>query len=122
MRMDELLSLEHQGWMSLCQGTGSEFYGQLMTDDAVMVLPHGLLLDRRAVIASLSDAPAWDNYEIANERIIELDDDNAVLVYTGEATRGEEPPFSALMSSVYTRQKGELKLALYQQTPIPEVR
>ena len=30
-----------------------------------------------------------------------------------------EPPFIALMSSVYTRTNGTWRLALYQQTPVP---
>lgn len=44
---------------------------------------------------------------------------SAVLVYTGRAYRdGEEPAFTALMCSVYTRGDGTWRLALYQQTPV----
>jgi len=119
MDITEFMTLEHQGWASLCEGSGAEFYGELMTPDAVMVLAHGFALDRDAVVASLGDAPRWDRYEITDERLVELDDDNAVLLYTGRATRGDEPTFHALMSSVYTRREGRWRLALYQQTPIP---
>lgn len=119
MDLGELLTLEHQGWASLCQGTGADFYGRLMTSDAVMVLAHGFALDRDAVIASLNDAPTWDSYEIAGERLIEVDEHTAALVYTGRASRAGEPQFHALMSSLYTRRGGEWRLALYQQTPVP---
>lgn len=55
----ELSALENQGWSSLCEGTGADFYGRLMTPDAVMALAlalaHGLVLDREAVIASLNE-------------------------------------------------------------------
>ena len=116
----ELLDLEHQGWRSLCDGTGSRFYGGIMTDDAVMVLAHGFVLDRQAVVDSLDEAPPWRTYEITDERLIALDEDHAVLVYTGRASREDgEPPFVALMSSVYTRRDGAWRLALYQQTPVP---
>ena len=117
----EILRLEHAGWASLCQGTGADFYGRLMTADAVMVLSHGFVLDRDAVIASLDDAPPWRNYEISEDRLIEVGEDTAILVYTGRASRGEgAPAFHALMSSVYTRRDGQWRLTLYQQTSVPD--
>lgn len=117
--IEEMLQLEHRGWESLCEGTGAGFYGQLMTDDAVMVLAHGLVLDRPAVIASLDDAPTWDRYEITDERLIDLGDDTATLVYMGRASRADEPPFHAVMSSAYVRRDGQWRLTLYQQTVVP---
>jgi hypothetical protein len=115
----ELLELEHQGWESLCHGVGAAFYGRLMTADAVMVLAHGLVLDRQAVITSLNDAPPWHAYQISDERLIEVDEPTAALVYTGTASRGDGDQFHALMSSIYTRRQGRWQLALYQQTPVP---
>lgn len=118
--LDELLDLEHRGWTSLCTGTGADFYGRIMTGDGVMVLAHGQVFDRQAVIDSLNDAPPWRTYDIADERLVSLSDDHAILVYTGRAFRDEEEPaFIALMSSVYTRQGDSWRLALYQQTPVP---
>ena len=118
--LDELLDFEHQGWKSLCNSAGADFYGQIMTRDGVFVLAHGQVFDRQAVIDSLNDAPPWRSYDIADERLIVLSDDHAILVYTGRAFRdGDEPAFIALMSSVYTRQDGVWRLALYQQTPVP---
>ena len=118
--LNELLDLEHQGWKSLCNRAGADFYGQIMTSDGVMVLAHGQVLDRQAVIDSLDEAPPWRTYDIADERLIALSDDHAILVYTGRAYRDEdEPAFIALMSSVYTRHDGAWRLALYQQTPVP---
>lgn len=118
--LDQLLNLEHQGWQSLCNSTGAHFYGKTMTSDGVMVLAHGQVFDRQAVIDSLNEAPPWRTYEITDERLIALSDDHAILVYTGRAYRdGDEPAFIALMSSVYTRQDGAWRLALYQQTPVP---
>lgn len=119
MTIEELLALEHRGWKSLCEGTGADFYAQIMTPDAVMVLAHGLVLDRDAVRGSLNNAPPWDRYEIRDERLVQLTEDTAALVYTGHAFRAGEPEFLALMSSVYIRRNGEWRLVLYQQTPIP---
>lgn len=118
---DEVLDLEHQGWRSLCNSTGADFYGRIMTSDGVMVLAHGQVLDRNAVIDSLNEAPPWRSYDIADERLLALSEDHVILVYAGRAYRDEdEPAFTALMASVYTRQDGAWRLALYQQTPIPD--
>ncbi|MFC0674038.1 nuclear transport factor 2 family protein [Brachybacterium hainanense] len=118
--LDELLDLEHRGWTSLCDGTGAEFYGRIMTADGAMVLAHGQIFDRRAVIDSLDEAPPWRTYEIVGPRLVRLSEDHAVLLYTGRAYRdGDAPASVALMSSVYTRRDGVWRLALYQQRPCP---
>lgn len=118
--LDDLLELEHQGWRSLCEGTGADFYGRIMTEDALMVLAHGQVFDRQAVVESLNDAPPWRTYDISEERLVTLGEDHAALVYTGRGYRGEgAPEFVALMSSVYTRRDGSWRLAVYQQTPVP---
>lgn len=44
--LDELLDIERAGgWQSLCKSTGDRFYGDLMTEDAVMVLANGSVMD-----------------------------------------------------------------------------
>lgn len=120
MDLTELLELEHQGWKSLCNSTGADFYGRMMTDEGVMTLAHGFVLNREQVIASLNEAPPWSSYEISEERLVHCSDCAAVLVYRGKAWRGEtEPEFEAWMSSVYVKTGDEWRLVSYQQTPIP---
>ena len=118
MDVEELLALEHEGWLSLCEGTGAEFYGRIMTEDGVMLLADGTLLDRDAVIASLGEAPPWQEYEIVEPRSLALGPESRALVYRGRAAREAGPVFTALMSSVYARRAGEWRLVLYQQTPV----
>jgi Domain of unknown function (DUF4440) len=114
---ESLLELERAGWDSLCNASGSEFYGQAMLADALMVLANGMVMDRDTVVASLSKSPPWRDYEISDVRLIEVDDDNAILVYTGTAYRDvEEPAFVGAMASAYHRTDGVWKLALYTQT------
>lgn len=118
--LDVLLDLERLGWASLCEGTGSDFYGSLMTRDGVMVLANGAVLDRGAVIESLRDAPPWDRYAISDARLVKVGSEGVALVYTARAQRdSEDETFVAMMSSVYRRSAGGWRLALYQQTPIP---
>ena len=114
----ELLRLEHRGWQALCDGNGAEFYGAIMTDDAVMILAHGQALDRDAVVASLEHAPPWDSYAISAPTVRTLETDVALLRYTGTGRRSAEPDFTALMASVYVRVGSTWRLAHYQQTPM----
>lgn len=91
-----------------------------MLPDAVMVLANGMVMDRDTVVSALSESPPWRTYDIADVRLIIVDDDNAILVYTGTAYRdGDEAAFVGAMSSVYHRTGDGWKLALYQQTQIP---
>jgi len=117
-QIEELLELEHQGWRSLCDGAGSDFYGGLMSEDGAMLLASGLSMDRSDVIASLADAPPWERYEIVEPRLLSLADGAATLLYTGRAFRAGAEPFVALMASTYVRRDGVWRLALYQQTAV----
>lgn len=115
--IDELLELEHAGWKSLCERSGDKFYGSLMTDDAVMVLANGMVMDRATVTSALGESPPWARYEITEVRLVEIADDAAALVYTGSGWRDSaEEPFVGAMSSVYRRTADGWKLALYQQS------
>ncbi|GAA2773732.1 nuclear transport factor 2 family protein [Mycolicibacterium pallens] len=117
--LDELLDIERAGWRSLCESTGDRFYGDLMTEDAVMVLANGSVMDRSAVTSALGQAPPWKNFELSDERVISAGDDAAALVYVGTAERdGADQPFVGAMSSVYHRVDGRWRLVLYQQTAV----
>lgn len=114
-----LLDLERSGWDSVCSSTGAQFYGDLMTDDGVMVLANGVVMDRDAVIASMEHARPWQSYDIDDHRVVAVGPASAAIVYLGTGYRhGDQPAFVGLMSSVYVRQDGRWRLALYQQTAI----
>lgn len=118
---DELLDLERSGWTALCSGAGADFYASTMTADGRMVLANGVALDREGVVDSLVNAPPWAGYELGDVQFLPLGDDVAALIYTARAWRDDpEAPFKALMSSTYLRGPEGWRLALYQQTPIPD--
>lgn len=116
LTLDALLELERAGWDSLCNRTGAAFYGELMTEGGLMVLVNGFVMGRDAVVSSLSEAPGWDSYEITDVRMVAAGDSTAAIVYRAKATRGDENPFEAVMSSTYTLIDGKPRLVLYQQT------
>jgi hypothetical protein len=114
---DELLELERAGWRSLCDGTGSDYYGTIMTDDARMVLGNGTVMSRREVVDALAKAPPWSSYTIEDPIFLPIDDDVVALVYIGTGHRTGGDDFTGVMTSVYVRRAADWKLALYQQTP-----
>ncbi|WP_319430863.1 nuclear transport factor 2 family protein [Mycobacterium sp. RTGN5] len=117
--LGELLTIEHEGWQSLCECAGDRFYGDVMTDDAVMVLANGAVMDKAAVTAALGQSPPWKRFDLSEPRVIPVGPDAAALVYIGTAERdGADEPFVGAMSSVYQRVDGRWRLALYQQTPV----
>ncbi|WP_040493279.1 DUF4440 domain-containing protein [Ilumatobacter nonamiensis] len=121
--MDDLLSelseLEHLGWRSLCDGTGHDVYGELMTAEARMVLANGVVMSRDDVVASLAHAPPWSDYTIDAPTATTIADDVACLVYTGTGHRDSGDDFTAIMTTVYVRHGSAWKLAHYQQTSAP---
>jgi hypothetical protein len=117
LTLEEMLAVEHAGWSALCESRGGTFYGSMMTPDALMVVAGGMVLDRRTITATLDEGPPWDSYEITEARVVHVGDDCAALVYRASSVRGDDPPFTALMTSLYRRVDGDLRLAHYQQTP-----
>ena len=114
---ESLLDLERRGWDSLCDGTGSAFYGALMTEDATMVLATGEVLGRDEVVDTLSGAPPWGSYSLSDVRLV-MAGAGAALVYTGSAGREGGEPFVAAVASVYVVTDDGWRLALHTQTPV----
>ncbi len=116
----ELIELEEEGWRALSAGDGAaaRFYGQVLDDNPVMVLPGGAVLDdRELIIRSMSGKP-WSSYRL-DEGIVArmVTAESGIVVYGVTAIRAGSPPYSALMSSVYVRRPAGWKLVLHQQTP-----
>ena len=115
----ELVRLEREGWNSLCDGTAGDFYSTVMTDEAVMVLANGMVMDRESVVEALSGPPSWASFALDDVRVVPIGADSAALIYRAEALRtaGGEP-FIGIMTSIYVMHGDTWRLAFYQQTPI----
>ncbi|MGO2558559.1 nuclear transport factor 2 family protein [Brachybacterium sp.] len=119
LSVDALLALEHRGWAALTRHEGGDFYGELMTADALMILVNGMVLDRETIAASLNESPAWSTFTLEDARLVPTGEASAALVYRATASRdGQDEPFVALMSSHYTLREGRPALTLYQQTTV----
>ncbi len=115
--MEELVELEEAGWQALSDGSATDFYDRLLADDALMLFPGGLRLDRAAVLAAMGDAPPWCWFRLEGFDVRLAAADAAVVTYSATAQREGDVEYHALMSSVYVRRDGDWRLFLHQHTP-----
>ncbi len=115
----DLIELERSGWDALATSgeAAAEFYRGVIADRVLMLLPGGLVIDDRAQIIETMQGAPWTEFELSNERVVELTHDSAVVAYEARARRGDDD-YRALISSTYVRVRGEWRLAVHQQTPI----
>jgi hypothetical protein len=116
---DDLLELERRAWEALATGgeAAATHYDTVLAPDVLMLLPGGLVIDdRRKVVESMRGAP-WDEFRLTDERVLELDENTAVVAYRATARRGEHD-YEALFNSTYVRREGRWRVALHQQTPV----
>jgi ketosteroid isomerase-like protein len=116
----ELLDLEEAGWQALSGDGAATFYREVLTDDAVLVVP-GMIVDGTDFVGSLGEATPWAGHRIDDARVVEMTPDCAGVVYHVVAQRTGEPEYRALVTSIYRRVESAWKLAFHQQTPDPPV-
>lgn len=114
--LEELLALEQRGADSMVAGTAAEFYADVLTEDAVLVVP-GMILDRATFISSMNREPDMRELRIEDPRVVELGAGAAVLLYRAVASLPDGGGWTSFMNSTYVRTDGGWKLAYHQQTP-----
>jgi len=107
----ELWDTERSLWLE-----GVDAYDRHLATEAVMVFGPIGIMDRKAILASLKDAPRWSHVELSQRTTISPSPDVTVFAYGAEAKRGDET-YSALCSSTYLRIGQDWWLAQHQQTP-----
>lgn len=114
---DRLLELEEGFWNAAGNG---DFYREHMASSGLCVLPVGVL-DKEETVAAIEHSEPWRDFEFHDLHMLDLGDDEAAVCYRAEASREDDSrSYTALISSVYTRLRGEWKLFLHQQTPIED--
>jgi Domain of unknown function (DUF4440) len=113
-----LLDLEEEGWRALSGGDPAAFYDDILTEDAVMILPPPVGTLSRAQVLRSMEATPWSRFDIRDPSVIELTDRSALLTYEVTAQRSDSPEYVALMTSAYVKANGGWKLALHQHTPL----
>lgn len=114
---EELLQLERDGWQAISDHRGADFYSSHLTEDALMVLPGDLVMDRQTALDSIDGPATWEWFRLENERVVGLGEEAAALTYRVTAKRPDDEPYSALITSTYVRQGNSWLMAMHQQTP-----
>jgi hypothetical protein len=114
--------LEEQGWQALAtEGAASKFYakfyGEVLDETVVMLLPGGLALDDRAAIIDSMSGPPWSSYRLDGLTEHRPTAETAVVRYGVRARRGAAAEYSALVASLYVRRADGWRLTFHQQTP-----
>jgi hypothetical protein len=117
---DELVALERRGWEALATGAeaAAAFYWEVLDDDIAMIFPGGMsIFDRNAVIESMGGEP-WSSFDLRDVRVLVPVPDVGIVTYRSMSQRGDQPPYVALITSVYTRRGDAWRLTIHQQTPV----
>lgn len=111
---DLLYELERGFWTG-----GPEFY-LANSDDSCLVCFPGMVkvLSREELAGTVSAGPRWHDLDIRPKASVRPAPDIVIIAYESSARRGEEPRYSAAVSSGYVRRDGKWKLAWHQQTPL----
>lgn len=114
-----LLALEEESWAALSSDRAAGFYREVLTEDALLVVP-GMVLTREATIEAAGAALPWVSHRIEDAQAIQFAVGSALITYLATARRaGDEAPYVALMSTVWVQREGAWKLAFHQQTSQP---
>ncbi|MEU4832484.1 nuclear transport factor 2 family protein [Streptosporangium sp. NPDC023615] len=119
MTRNDVIDIERQGWRALSSTpeAATEFYERILDRTVVMLLPGGMTLDDRAAIVKAMAGRPWSSHELQEPRVSHPTPDTALVTYGVLARREGDPPYSALMSSLYVRRPDGWRLAFHQQTP-----
>ena len=116
---DKLRELELEGWQAVAEYRACGFYSNRLTDDGLLVLPDGSVLDKwEAAVSALNGEDTWTSYRIEDERMVLLSAGCAALTYTASAQILEEPEYQAVVTSVFVRRGDDWLIALRQETPV----
>ncbi|MGB3483657.1 MAG: DUF4440 domain-containing protein [Mycobacterium sp.] len=115
-----LVTLEHRGWQSLCDGTGGEFCRNVLADDVLIELGNGTVMDKVALAQTLAKPlamPPWSSYQITGAHLVSVGAKAAALEYigTGYPDTGN-PTFVGTLCSMYRRSEDGWKLVLCRHT------
>ena len=117
--MNELVALEREGWEALAGPDPVAWWSERLDERARMVFP-GFVATREQALQGMAEAPPWSWFRLDDLEVLALGDDAAVVVYSAVAQRDGQPEYRALMSSTWVRRAGEWRLAVHQQTPVPD--
>lgn len=118
--MQHLIELEQHAWRALCttREEAKQFYGALLTEDAVMLFPGGTRIEGKEEILESIGAQPWSSFQLDAPQVLSLGESSGIVVYKATAQREGSSAYEALISSAYTFDGKAWKMAFHQQTPV----
>ena len=115
---NDLFELERQFWSEVAD---TDFYLEHTTENVVMVFPapYGIM-ERDATLAAVAAATRWEACDFTDMHFVDLTEKSAVIAYRADARRRDGSTYSTFAASSYVKRAGSWKLAVHQQTPIPQ--
>jgi hypothetical protein len=108
--IDQIWQIEEQLWMG-----GVELHEKIIADECLMAFPGVGLMDRRAAVEGLKQAPRWCSVDMQMRKAA-VADSAVVLGYRAEARRDESEPYRAWCTSTYRKREPHWLLIQHQQT------
>lgn len=112
MDIDQIWELERRFWLE-----GVSVYDAHLHRDACMIFPGMGILDRAAVLDSLSDAPRWTHIDMCGRQVVDAGE-VIFIAYVAIARRGDSQPYRGFCGSTYIRKGSEPIMIAHQQTPM----
>ncbi len=114
---DDLYRIEEGFWLA-----GEEHFLANLDDRCLLAFPqmgemHGIR-SREEVAATARSPNRWRDLRLANQHILQLTDDVAIISYRADVERADGQPYSALIGSTYIRRPDGWKLAFHQHSPV----
>ena len=113
--MDQAWALEEEFWEAGASGRTAEFYAKVLTSDAIVVVPTGVL-GRDDLLHMWQDRSRWDRYELSERHDQLVNGETLLLTYRIVASSQDTPDYRARVSSLYTWVTG-WALVFRQHTP-----
>jgi ketosteroid isomerase-like protein len=114
--VDQAWQLEQDSWAAVVAGDAATFFSKIMTDDAFVVVPEGVL-DRNALVASLQEPPSWQSYDLTDERLVLLDGETVLISYRVRTSGDDASGHRGQVTTMYRWLDGGWALAFRQYTP-----
>ncbi|HST81439.1 MAG TPA: DUF4440 domain-containing protein [Kineosporiaceae bacterium] len=113
--MDQAWAMEEEFWEAGTSGRTAEFYAKVLTTDAFVVVPSGVLM-RDDLLHMWQDRAPWDRYELSDRHDQLVNGETVLLSYRIAASSRDVPDYRARVSSLYTWVTG-WALVFRQHTP-----
>jgi hypothetical protein len=114
--VDQAWALEEEFWEASTSGGVSAHYARVLTADAYVVVPGGIL-EREDLLRQWEGRLPWVDHELSDVRMTLVNGETVVMTYRVRAHDQGGGLYQARISSVYVWAGSGWALALRQHTP-----